>query len=180
MWASFWQKVSAPLQSCCDMRDQSGKCILQHVSQSIGTPSVLHCVGTGRGGIYGGRHLRWRRPESACTRAARTKTEKRCWPLAGVIHSGTNEHVNKSSVRALEFLPLYRSVGASPLSTSSTTHPQLTPPPPPPLCNLPRQEAQLWSELCHHFTSSRTPATTKCGRLESVARTKIGFQRVHD
>lgn len=27
------------------MRDQSGKCILQHVSQSIGTPSVMHCVG---------------------------------------------------------------------------------------------------------------------------------------
>lgn len=30
------------------MRDQSGKCILQHVSQSIGTPSVMHCVGIER------------------------------------------------------------------------------------------------------------------------------------
>lgn len=47
------------------MRDQSGKCILQHVSQSIGTPSVMHCVGTGveggGGGDYGGRQRRWRK-----------------------------------------------------------------------------------------------------------------------
>lgn len=30
------------------MRDQSGKCILQRVSQSIGTPSVMHCAGIER------------------------------------------------------------------------------------------------------------------------------------
>lgn len=128
--------------------------------------------GEGGGGDYGGRQRRWRkRPgtrASVHARRAHAKTGRDGGPLAGMIHSETNEHVNKSSTRALEFLPLYRSVGASPLFFS------------PPFCNLPRQEAQLWSELCHHFTSSRTPAMTKCGRLESVARTKIGFQCVHD
>lgn len=163
-------KVPVPLQSCCDMRDQSGKCILQHVSQSIGTPRVMHCVGTGReeerGSVEAGIG-RWRRPEGA---RALYQDGKRCWPIAGVIHSGTNEHVNKVLGARARVPALVSVCGRVPVI--------LPPPstePPPPLCNLPRQEAQLWSELCHHFTSSCTPATTKCGRFESVARTKIGF-----
>lgn len=54
--------------------------------------------------------------EGECARAPRACEDGKRWgPLAGMIHSETNEHVNKSSTRALEFLPLYRSVGASPL-----------------------------------------------------------------
>lgn len=112
-----------PLQSCCDMRDQSGKCILQHVSQSIGTECDALCGNRGGGGGL------WRQAEEmeeasgdegACARAPRACEDgKRWWPLAGMIHSETNEHVNKSSTRALEFLPLYRSVGASPLFSPS-------------------------------------------------------------
>lgn len=30
------------------MRDQSGKCILQRVSQSMGAPSVMYCAGRER------------------------------------------------------------------------------------------------------------------------------------
>lgn len=109
------------------MRDQSGKCILQHVSQSIGTPSVMHCVGIERR-KEGGRKrkkeregverllepvLRQMREEtrqeevkciSVCVRArtrasvSKTRKTQRDVALVCLMHSGCNESIDKSSM----------------------------------------------------------------------------------
>lgn len=102
--ASFWQKVLTPPLSCCD---QSEECILQHVSQSIGTPSVMHCVGTvgwdegggGEGGALWRQALEMEGRVHA--RRARTKAERDVGlSLARSIHELMSTSISPRRSRA--------------------------------------------------------------------------------
>lgn len=80
---------------------------------------------------------------------------KRCWPLGGVIHSRTNEHVNKSSVRTLESLPLHwlvsSSLGQAPHLTPHPHHPTT---PYPSAANPPLQSPHTGSPVMARALSS--------------------------